>query len=44
MDITILSTLLRPLLTGYFSMKYWETGDINTKIMAQIPKKNTNLV
>ena len=29
MDVTILSALLRPKLTVYFSMKYWETGDID---------------
>ena len=28
MDVTILSTLMRPILTVYLSMKYWETGDI----------------
>ena len=28
MDVTILSTLLRLILTVYFSMAYWETGDI----------------
>ena len=29
MDVNILSILLRPILTVYFSMKYGETGDIN---------------
>ena len=31
MYVTILSTLLRPILTVYFSIKYWETGDINSQ-------------
>ena len=32
MDVTILNGLLRPILTVYFSMKNWETGDINCNI------------
>ena len=28
MNVTILIALLRPILTVYLSIKYWETGDI----------------